>query len=151
MQTNFESFVAGYLECAAWASNDDGHDGLESFEFSPSAVLAAQADCRAFIEACGPLIEQAAEVREWSSLGHDFWLNRCGHGTGFWDRDELTELTPCATVYGVKRWGGPCYSTDSRNDLGHALGDIASGTSRAIGQFEGADAYLGDDSLIYFS
>lgn len=150
-QTNFEAFVAGYLECAAWASGDgEENESYEAFEFAPSAELRAQAVCRAFIEACGPLIEQAAEVREWEYLGHDFWLTRCGHGTGFWDRDEL-KIEPCATVYGVARWDGPCYSSDYRgNELRHVLSAIASGTSRAIGRFEGADCYLGDDNMIYF-
>lgn len=35
--------------------------------------------------------------------GHDFWLTRCGHGAGFWDRglgDIGCKLTEAASVYG---------------------------------------------------
>lgn len=35
---------------------------------------------------------------DYEQAGHDFWLTRCGHGSGFWNRglgkqgDQLTEL-----------------------------------------------------------
>lgn len=150
--TSFEKFVAGYLQAAAWSSDDGDHEGLEGFEFAPCAVLQAQAECRAFIDACGPLIEQAAELREWDCLGHDFWLTRAGHGTGFWDRDEL-DVGPCATVYGRYRWDGPCYSSDQCGgdaSLGDVLSYISYGTDCAISEFAHASCGLGDDGLIYF-
>jgi hypothetical protein len=130
MKTNFEKFVAGYLECAAWADAPEDSNA----RFTNAAKREAADVCREFIEACGPLINQAAEVRDWSYLGRDFWLSRCGHGTGFWDREELTALQPCALVYGVERWGGGCFSIDA-GDLGRALGDIAYGTHNAISRF----------------
>lgn len=34
------------------------------------------------------------------SLGHDFYLTRNGHGTGFWDREEINiEFTPGKNPY----------------------------------------------------
>jgi hypothetical protein len=36
--------------------------------------------------------------------GHDFWLTRCGHGSGFWDGDwkepAASKLTDAAHAYG---------------------------------------------------
>lgn len=157
MATSFEQFVTGYLECAAWASSDGEHDGLEAFQFAPSAILQAQEDCREFIAACGPLIDQAAEYRRWDQLGHDFFLSSRGHGTGFWDRNDLNACEPCATVYGVARWDGPCYTTDDTcghgrgaDSLGDVLGAIAYGTHCAISRFSAEGCSLGDDGLIYF-
>ncbi len=66
-----------------------------------AAVKKAYEDCSAFIEACGPLFDMAmAQFSEGygahpdagsaeAAFGHDFWLTRQGHGTGFWDRKEL--------------------------------------------------------------
>lgn len=138
--SSFEDFVAGYLACAQWA--DAPEDSCA--RFTKAALLQAAADCREFIEACGPLIEQAAELRNWNSLGHDFWLTRCGHGSGFWDRDELCEVAPCATVYGVARWNAGCYALDP-DDLACALAEIAYGTNARISRFAYAEltAYRG--------
>lgn len=142
-QTPFEQFVAGYLECAAWADAPEG----SSARFTRAAIRDAQDDCREFIQACGPRIDQAAELRDWGYLGHDFWLSRKGHGTGFWDRDELQDVEPCARVYGVDR-DGRCY-VDGDDDLAHALHRIAYG-GRRISRFESADLYA-SRGWLYFS
>ena len=41
-----------------------------------------------------------------SQLGHDFWLTRNGHGTGFWDRKEIyrgnaDDLSKIASTFGT--------------------------------------------------
>ena len=58
-------------------------------------------DCKKFQEENVALIESAKAVScngyDEQQAGHDFWLTRCGHGAGFWDRglqqagDDLTE------------------------------------------------------------
>lgn len=144
-QTPFEQFVSGYLECAAWADAPEGSRG----RFTRAAIRTAEADCREFIQACGPLIEQAADLRDWEHLGHDFWLSRKGHGVGFGDRDELQEIRPCARVYGVDR-NGRCYVTGAGfEDLAHALHRIAYGGSH-ISRFESIDVYA-SCGWLYFS
>lgn len=79
---DLESVVCGYLEAAEWPEDQE-----------PSADFIAEAtkDCADFIAQCGEI-----ELSD-SSIGHDFWLTRNGHGAGFWDRkiergEELTEL-----------------------------------------------------------
>ena len=111
---NITTDYNAYLECALWASVhfESEHDDQgtpfdevdapfnecakkEMFaEFEDFCALANQELEKAGIEEC-PLDD--------SQVGHDFWLTRNGHGTGFWDRgigkagDILTE---CAKSYG---------------------------------------------------
>jgi hypothetical protein len=96
-----DKFTRAYLGCALWASNDESDEsggepldknyGVE--DFAPEALDRAIADCKAFQEANADDIYNAAYYGagsgEWSNderAGHDFWLTRNGHGTGFWDR-----------------------------------------------------------------
>lgn len=96
-----DDFYASYVEAALWSSLNedseehefmDGEYGIE--DIHPDAEEKMRADCEAFIQAAG------ADLSEWdpSQAGHDFWLTRGGHGTGFSDRgkesgDVLTEHT----------------------------------------------------------
>jgi len=74
-----------YLETAIWSSNDgdkqlDEDYGLE--DFAPEAVAQARKDVQEFLKKIGSV----ADDLDIEQLGHDFWLTRNGHGTGFWDR-----------------------------------------------------------------
>lgn len=79
------AFVEGYLVCAAWADAPEGSNA----RFDNAAKAEALVVCQRFIVTCGPLFYEALELRDAEHLGHDFWLSRNGHGTGFWDRKEL--------------------------------------------------------------
>lgn len=81
--------LAGYLACALWASSDkdDGPLDLDYdvSDFSSSAKSDAKMDCEAFLKA----VEQAGlnfggETDD-EKIGHDFWLSRNHHGSGFFD------------------------------------------------------------------
>lgn len=80
---------ADYIECALWSSTDDNGNPLDSnyFESDLSDECREQmgADCDNFLAYCA---EAGVSTDGWNSeqLGHDFWLSRNGHGTGFWDR-----------------------------------------------------------------
>lgn len=98
---NVEGFIDAYVECALWSSNDrsdeSGGEPLDSNygpeDIAPEALAKMRADCEAFIAAAGGLLVGLDD----SQSGHDFWLTRNGHGTGFWDRglgalgDQLTK------------------------------------------------------------
>lgn len=63
------------------------------YNFSEDSKEKAEKDIKAFIELAGDKLEDWPEEQ----IGHDFWLTRCGHGAGFFDRDlphakELQEL-----------------------------------------------------------
>jgi len=55
-------------------------------------------------------------------IGHDFWLTRNGHGSGFWDRQ---------------------YDNDPAETLGTRLSAVAE-------EFVHLDVVMGDDGKIYF-
>jgi hypothetical protein len=65
----------------------DSHFGFE--DFTPESVAMACLDCDAFRERMYEegLTDLAAEYKQESRHGHDFWLTRNGHGAGFWDGD----------------------------------------------------------------
>lgn len=76
-----DTFYRAYLECAAWA---DAPEGQTQLDFTKAAIEEAKTDCVAFVDKFRILIEHDPE-----QAGHDFWLSRNGHGTGFWDREEI--------------------------------------------------------------
>jgi hypothetical protein len=89
---NISDFVADYLTTAAWITSESG----ECTEFTREAKKVAKADCVKFIELVNNKFgeEKANELltTQGRDLGylsaHCFFLNRNGHGTGFWDREE---------------------------------------------------------------
>ena len=109
----FEEFVLGYCECILWAEVD-GETGepLDTNatvdDFSPEAWEKIRADCKKFMEEQAVFLE-ATEETDYGKHGHNFWLTRNHHGTGFWDRgyDRMVDhrnvgevLTDAAHEYG---------------------------------------------------
>ena len=103
MTPRLAAFFAGYCECAVWASLDEDGTPLnanyDESNLSEEARAAMLADCADFLTGCSSTIDEAIlQGRSAEHLGHDFWLTRNRHGTGFWDRglgavgDELTEM-----------------------------------------------------------
>lgn len=85
-------FMQGYVEAALWSSNDESDEsGGEPFDsnygvedISDESIAEMQADCEKFRKANIALLAQMGRPDDY--CGHDFWLTRNGHGTGFWDR-----------------------------------------------------------------
>ncbi len=92
-----DAFTQAYIEAALWSSTDNadesGGEPLDSnygvYDISPETLGRMVADCDKFRLEQAELLEQACEVEGYdvARAGHDFWLTRCGHGVGFWDRD----------------------------------------------------------------
>ncbi len=107
-----DEFTAQYLETSVWASTvmlpvapeelidgcmdvDDEHplhglsedDNLDSrfgiYDFTADALRQACWDCDAFRASHSDDLEDEDD----GHAGHNFWLNRNGHGAGFWDGD----------------------------------------------------------------
>jgi len=103
-----DPFVSAYLEAALWSSNDnsdpetggeplDQNFGIE--DIAPESIEKAKADCAAFRQQAGDLLNEIDDEQ----AGHDFWLTRCGHGAGFWDRglgDVGEKLSDIARAFG---------------------------------------------------
>lgn len=109
-----EPFYAGYIAAALWSTYDDNGTPLDvnfcAADIADESLEIMITDCDEFlatIAANGISREMLAglynptdgdDPLNWA--GHDFWLTRNGHGTGFWDRgfdvDISDELTDCA-------------------------------------------------------
>lgn len=106
-----DACARGYVEAALWSSMDNAdYSGGEPLDenYSVSDVsdetLSQMAkDCAAFEESEASDIEESGLSRE--QVGHNFWLTRNGHGTGFWDRglgkvgDRLTKASKAYGSY----------------------------------------------------
>lgn len=130
-QKEFLAFFEGYIEAAIWSSTlyePGSEEPIEAEDFvhnqgelSPAAKESMRYSCCSFLAYNENLLLQANnQGRAWGHLGHDFWLTRNGHGTGFWDRGlgELGEkLTQAAHLVGESH----LYITDS-NEIGVEAG-----------------------------
>jgi hypothetical protein len=93
MSRTLDKFTQAYIECALWSSGleDDDYDIDDIAEESLREI---EADCADFQDSAREWLEQAGIDAE--QAGHNFWLTRNRHGTGFWDRglgkvgEELT-------------------------------------------------------------
>lgn len=121
--SNLDAFTAAYIMAAYWTETGDNEQPSSEAELSPDGLQTAMEECADFQRANADLLRQAYDRVGYDagSAGHDFWLNRNGHGCGFWSRDEL-----------------------EADDLGERLSEAA----RAAGT---SDLYEGDDGLLYFS
>jgi len=100
---DLDEFTRAYLVCALWSSTDcsrdDGGDPLDDNygieDIDPKCLAGLVKECEDFREAEAEDLEECGGTDEQN--GHDFWLTRNGHGTGFWDRgyglvgERLTE------------------------------------------------------------
>ena len=90
--TYLDTMLEAYLTAAEWtAPDEDGeersHPGGEFVSMADrdaETVATARQDCTHFY------LLAASLLSEWTAdqAGHDFWLTRNGHGTGFWDRGK---------------------------------------------------------------
>jgi hypothetical protein len=88
----FHKFRAAYVECMLWAENDQadeqGGEPLENnYEYdslTPDSKYRIDRVCMGFWSNFKEFFYDNPE-----QAGHDFWLTRQGHGTGFWDRPEI--------------------------------------------------------------
>ncbi|MNQ85850.1 hypothetical protein D3C85_1010260 [compost metagenome] len=111
----FDEFFRGYLAAALWSSSDthpvtQEDVELDKFDWAPGQAESLKADARDFFDTHYALLAEYVELRvndgrKWEYAGHDFWLNRCEHGCGFWDRDcgevgdKLADLVGHGTDY----------------------------------------------------
>lgn len=100
-ENDLSDFAKGYIECALWC-----HQEFEGASVAKTSYPAILADCWDFQKANEELLKQSGLTEE--QQGHDFWLTRNGHGSGFWDRglgevgDKLTQA--CKVFTGRDLW-----------------------------------------------
>lgn len=93
-----------YLETALWSSTGEDENGDETplddqhntYDFTDEAVERAQHAVEKFKSKLSPLARDFVEYAP-LHLGHDLWLTRNGHGSGFgdgdWEREERAHLS----------------------------------------------------------
>lgn len=82
-RSEFLAFLEGYTVCAFWSSQEDDSPELDRDKRTIDAMRAMDAACLAFVTANMSDLFNLNPAQ----CGHDFWLSRNRHGTGFWDRD----------------------------------------------------------------
>ncbi len=109
-----ETFLEGYIACALWIETDHldesgGHpleNNYDDDDLAPETLAKMKKDCEEFQKQAGNLLKDIED----GLAGHDFWLTRNGHGSGYWDSDlgeigdKLTEL--CEKFPGVNLYVG---------------------------------------------
>ena len=88
-----DDFTTAYIKCSLWASNDEstpegGKPMDETYtpeHISPEALVVMETDCKKFQAENAEDICKAKGGKDLALAGHLFWLNRNGHGCGFWD------------------------------------------------------------------
>jgi len=102
-----DQFSEAYIECAAWTEDyeqsdceQDSRGNCGRDEWSYELIARMEEDCCRFFEANAHRMGDKYE-----SAGHDFWLTRCRHGSGYWDRPEkwgehADALTEAAREFG---------------------------------------------------
>lgn len=111
---NIDKFLAGYIGCALWSTTDcrdaDGNDTYslddEFDDVSEACRAAMRSDCDDFISSQRQNLmwfKARTDADDWR-LGFLFWLNREGHGSGFWDETNGgaagEKLSEASTPYG---------------------------------------------------
>jgi hypothetical protein len=101
---NFELVKRSYIEAMLWSSvcDDDSNESITDnhsiHDLSVEAMAIVDEDVKKFIELSQPILDKSDKDYYDGDIGHNFWLNRNGHGAGFWSGgfpdigDELSEL-----------------------------------------------------------
>ena len=98
-----EEMLQQYMETALWSSTDDDDAPLDknysTDDITKETKKGMLADCQAFYDQNRALLEDPDSPWPADQTGHEFWLTRNGHGSGFYDssygtdgsREALTE------------------------------------------------------------
>lgn len=177
-----DEFTRGYIEALFFTECDPsinaadvkpGHEFLDGSipadvgfsDLAPETLARIITDCSGFqVDNATALAAAVHAGRPMDHLGHDFWLTRCGHGAGFWDRKELEPAgeewdATCerlrAAADGFSDARDPAQSAAYSAALGDrerlkadSLGMRLSAAAEAAGN---VDAYFGDDGRVYLS
>lgn len=95
-------FLNAYIAAALWSSTDDGKPLDEDHDrdsIAGETLHQMHRDCRYFMimNEDDIVSSDLQHGRDLSDCGHDYWLTRAGHGTGFWDRGMSDIGTRLAT------------------------------------------------------
>lgn len=88
-ESDLDEFVDAYIECALWSTTDNSDEnGGEPFDTSYGPDDLTKETYRAMRKDCEDFLKENYEDiprDRYKQAGHDFWLTREGHGSGYWD------------------------------------------------------------------
>lgn len=112
----FDAFTRAYVTCALWSSMDDDGTPLDKAhdwtDIDGETLQVMSEDCASFQHRWRDVYwsepDRICSDGRWTSdeqAGHDFWLTRNGHGTGFWEAGRWSDgigdqLSTAAKAYG---------------------------------------------------
>jgi hypothetical protein len=124
--SDISEFLSQYVKTALWSSTDDNGSPLDDVfdedSIDPATKQEMLRDCDRFMRLNKKLLDESG--LDIDQQAHNFWLDRNGHGTGFWDVDD--------------------YKNPEAVRVGKAL-------SQACKKFGSYDLYVGDDGYIHGS
>ena len=78
-------FISAYFECAEFTDLDNESEAAaKGLPFCEAWKREQVIECLSFLVYAAPYLSDDA----YTQAGHDFWLSRNRHGTGFFDRDS---------------------------------------------------------------
>ena len=117
--SSLDSMTRGYLLAALWTwdphpgSGDYTETGLAQMRrVTPESIETAAHDCQTFASRNAAALAVYFEHRDSEQAGHDLWLTRNGHGTGFWDRSYglgVAMERACEELSNAAHALGECY------------------------------------------
>lgn len=139
-----DSFTRQYLETMLWSttdeSNDQGGDPMDRNysvdDIAPEAIAQAIADCERFqsenagaLEAANDwLAERGSDGDAHTTAAYLFWMNRNGHGVGFWEFDGAA----CESLNTACKAFGECNPYVGDDGLVYGLGETLEPVKRHI-------------------
>lgn len=138
---NMERVIKSYLKTALWSSNDEKDDNggepmdknYDIDDFTSEAKKRAEKDCKKFITDLEKEVNKynksvededdkvlisnlddtnTTSAANYEKLGHNFWLTRNGHGSGFADGDYPEPIEKILTKLSEKAGPVDLYVTD---------------------------------------
>lgn len=104
MCEKLDEFTTAYIEAMLWSSTDYNNVPLDKnysiTDLSPELLAQVKKDCEEFQR-----WHRGRILHDLERAGHDFWLTRNSHGSGFWEVPDWPEedgkvLTCAAHAYG---------------------------------------------------
>lgn len=126
ISVDINAVLKGYLAAALWSSSAEiepftdrsfDDNGYTIFDIDGQSTSKAKQDCARFVTLAGDALDGVPS----EFIGHEFWLSRNGHGSGFFDSDYVEDQE----------------TRDKLQQMAKSFGE--------------KDMYLGDDGKIYIS
>lgn len=90
ISNNLPDMLSGYKDAIIFTESGVTADAIRSdSKFSEDALKKITVDCKSFLKECWKYNFLGFEPFDAGFLGHNFWLNRNGHGSGFWDNEDV--------------------------------------------------------------